>query len=275
MSPGILETLTTDIHRIVAPNPGMMTGPGTNTYLIGQDRIAVIDPGPKIEPHIEQIVAQSPGSIEWILVTHTHPDHSPGANRLRELTGAMVLGMTHNCDDGHQDLAFAADGEVGNGDVIAPDVLGVSAIHTPGHASNHLCYLHQASGWLFTGDHIMNGSTVVINPPDGDMAAYLNSLEILRQFPITHIAPGHGDVIDKPWDAVSWIVQHRLEREKKVVAQLQTHPNKTLSELVIHVYDEVDPRLHGWAERSLLAHLLKLKLDGRVTEQEGRWIYTS
>ena len=121
----------------------------------------------------------------------------------------------------------------------------------------------------------MNGSTVVINPPDGNMGAYLRSLEKLRQYPITHLAPGHGEVIDKPWDTVSWIIQHRLDREQKVVDRLGDNPNTTLSELVVHVYDEVDPRLHAWAERSLLAHLNKLKEDNRAVEQDSCWVLLS
>ncbi|MEM7283634.1 MAG: MBL fold metallo-hydrolase [Pseudomonadota bacterium] len=271
MTPNTLTTLAPGIHRIIAPNPGMMTGPGTNTYLVGDSSIAVIDPGPLIEEHVDNIVAQSPGPIEWILVTHTHPDHSPAAMRLKQLTGAKVLGMTHGQDDGHQDLRFRSDQEISDLERLYSDEFSLLVLHTPGHASNHLCYLHEESGYLFTGDHIMNGSTVVINPPDGDMLDYLESLEKLKSFDITHLAPGHGDVIDRPFDAVDWIIEHRLEREEKIIGRLTENPGKTLSELVVFAYDEVDSRLHAWAERSLLAHLIKLEKENRAQRIEECW----
>jgi glyoxylase-like metal-dependent hydrolase (beta-lactamase superfamily II) len=147
-------------------------------------------------------------------------------------------------------------------------------ISTPGHASNHLCFLHAAHRWLFTGDHIMNGSTVVINPPDGDMREYLRSLANLRKIEIDAIAPGHGDVFYEPRDVIDWIVEHRLSRERKVADAVSAYPDLTSHELVPHVYADVDKRLHGWAERSLLAHLIKLKKDQRVIEQESRWSMT-
>ena len=271
MTPNTLTPLTPGIHRITAPNPGMMTGPGTNTYLVGESRIAVIDPGPLIEEHIDNIVTQSPGRIDWILVTHTHPDHSPAAMRLKELTDAKVLGMTHSQDDGHQDLRFQSDQEIDDLDRLYSDEFSLLVLHTPGHASNHLCYLHESTGFLFTGDHIMNGSTVVINPPDGDMLDYLQSLEKLKNYDVTHLAPGHGDVIDQPFQAVDWIIEHRLKREKKIISCLRENPSTTLSELVVFAYDEVDSRLHAWAERSLLAHLVKLEKEHRAKRTGETW----
>lgn len=265
---GRLTTLANGVRRLIAPNPGMMTGPGTNTYLIGTDAIAVIDPGPAIDSHLEQIVAA--GSIQWILVSHTHPDHSPGASRLAALTGAKTIGMPAP-DGQHQDQTFRPDQIPTDGDVLTGADFELQMLHTPGHASNHICFLHAGLRWLFTGDHIMNGSTVVIDPPDGDMQSYLTSLSELKKFDIAAIAPGHGDVFDNPAEVIDWIIDHRLSRENKVVAALSANPGLTSRELVPHVYSDVDERLYGWAERSLLAHLIKLEKDRRATLHNSRW----
>jgi glyoxylase-like metal-dependent hydrolase (beta-lactamase superfamily II) len=271
LTAGKITELAEGVRRIIAPNPGMMTGPGTNTYLIGTDAIAVIDPGPVIESHL-QMIADS-GNIKWILVSHTHPDHSPGAGKLAELTGAITIGIPAP-DGEHQDKSFRPDRIPADGDTLDGPDFSIQMISTPGHASNHLCFLHAAHRWLFTGDHIMNGSTVVINPPDGDMRAYLRSLANLRKIEIDAIAPGHGDVFYDPRDVIDWIVEHRLSRERKVADAVSAYPDLTSHELVPHVYADVDKRLHGWAERSLLAHLIKLKKDQRVIEQESRWSMT-
>jgi glyoxylase-like metal-dependent hydrolase (beta-lactamase superfamily II) len=271
LTAGKITELADGVRRIIAPNPGMMTGPGTNTYLIGTDAIAVIDPGPVIESHL-QMIADS-GNIKWILVSHTHPDHSPGAGKLAELTGAITIGIPAP-DGEHQDKSFRPDRIPADGDTLDGPDFSIQMISTPGHASNHLCFLHAAHRWLFTGDHIMNGSTVVINPPDGDMREYLRSLANLRKIEIDAIAPGHGDVFYDPRDVIDWIVEHRLSRERKVADAVSAYPDLTSHELVPHVYADVDKRLHGWAERSLLAHLIKLKKDQRVIEQESRWSMT-
>lgn len=271
LTAGKITELADGVRRIIAPNPGMMTGPGTNTYLIGTDAIAVIDPGPVIDSHL-QMIADS-GNIKWILVSHTHPDHSPGAGKLAELTGAITIGIPAP-DGEHQDKSFRPDTIPADGDRLDGPDFSIKMISTPGHASNHLCFLHAAHRWLFTGDHIMNGSTVVINPPDGDMRAYLRSLSNLRKIEIDAIAPGHGDVFYDPRDVIDWIVEHRLSRERKVADAVSAYPDLTSHELVPHVYADVDKRLHGWAERSLLAHLIKLKKDQRVIEQESRWSMT-
>lgn len=271
LTAGKITELADGVRRIIAPNPGMMTGPGTNTYLIGTDVIAVIDPGPVIESHL-QMIADS-GNIKWILVSHTHPDHSPGAGKLAELTGAITIGIPAP-DGEHQDKSFRPDRIPADGDTLDGPDFSIQMINTPGHASNHLCFLHAAHRWLFTGDHIMNGSTVVINPPDGDMREYLRSLANLRKIEIDAIAPGHGDVFYDPQDVIDWIVEHRLSREEKVADAVSAYPDLTSHELVPHVYADVDKRLHGWAERSLLAHLIKLKKDQRVIEQESRWSMT-
>jgi glyoxylase-like metal-dependent hydrolase (beta-lactamase superfamily II) len=265
---GRITTLADGVRRLIAPNPGMMTGPGTNTYLIGTDAIAIIDPGPVIDSHLESIAAA--GNIQWILVSHTHPDHSPGAMRLAGLTGAKTIGMPAP-EGQHQDKTFQPDQVPAGGDVLKTADFELQMLHTPGHASNHICFLHTGHRWLFTGDHIMNGSTVVIDPPDGDMRSYLTSLGELKQIDIAAIAPGHGAVFDNPYEVIDWIINHRLSRENKVLLALSANPGLTSHELVPHVYSDVDERLYGWAERSLLAHLIKLQKDRLVAVNDSRW----
>lgn len=267
---GAIAEQTPGIRRLIAPNPSLMTGPGTNTYLLGEQEIAVIDPGPPIDSHVAQIIADAGAPIRWILVTHTHPDHSPAAKALAAETGAELLGIAAP-DGPHQDKTFVPDRRLGDGETFRTDEFELNVLHTPGHASNHLCYLHVGNRWLFTGDHIIDGSTVVIDPPDGSMSRYLESLERLKDESFSTIAPGHGAPIESPYDAIDWLIEHRLQREAKVVHRLSEHSQVTLSELVKHVYDEVDASLHKLAERSLLAHLLKLEEDGRVVTNDDRW----
>jgi len=267
---GKIVTLTEGVRRLIAPNAGMMTGPGTNTYLLGERHIAVIDPGPAIDTHIQQIIDVAVAPILWILVTHTHPDHSPAAMALAKATGAEVLGIPAP-QGRHQDPTFMPDRILADRDVFSTDEFELEVVHTPGHASNHLCYLHTDCRWLFTGDHIINGSTVVIDPPDGSMSDYIQSLQKLRSMAIDALAPGHGAVLENVEEALNWIISHRLEREAKVVEKLAAHPATSLAELVVHVYDDVNASLHALAERSLLAHLLKLELDGRAMQRENRW----
>ena len=262
--------LAPGISRILAPNPSIMTGPGTNTYVIGDKEVAVIDPGPAIPAHADAIVATTPGSIRWILVTHTHPDHSPGARMLAERTGAQLLGMPAP-EGPHQDHTFRPDRELADGEVLETAEFALEAVHTPGHASNHLCFRHAATGWLFTGDHIVDGSTVVINPPDGNMQHYLESLHKVRDMQCAALAPAHGEIVADPNRVIDWIIGHRLEREAKVVAAMHAHPNSTIRELVPRVYTDVPTKLFGWAERSLLAHALKLEADAKAVSKLGRW----
>jgi len=262
--------LAAGVRRIVAPNPSMMTGPGTNTYLLGEHDVAVIDPGPAIAEHIENILLKSTGSIRWILATHTHPDHSPGVASLAGKTGAEILGI--RAPDGqYQDKSFKPTRELRDGDVLETVEFRLDVVHTPGHASNHLCYRHAGLNWLFTGDHVVDGSTVVIDPPDGNMKDYIDSLQRCRDLGCGALAPGHGEVIGDPNQVIDWIIEHRLEREARVVAAVEANPGLTTRELVPHVYKDVDPKLYGWAERSLLAHILKLEEEGKATSNDGRW----
>lgn len=250
------------VRRLLAPNPSMMTGPGTNTYLIGEKEVAVLDPGPAMPAHIDNIVAKATGPIRWILVTHTHPDHSPGVRLLAKATGADVLGMAAPAGQ-HQDKTFRADRILADGDALRSDEFHLQAVHTPGHASNHLCYMLEQHKLLFTGDHIIDGSTVVIDPPDGNMKHYIDSLRRCKALACRALAPGHGGVIEDPDRAIDWIIEHRLQREAKVRAAMEAHPGLSSHELVPHVYKDVDPKLFAWAERSLLAHLLKLQEEAK------------
>jgi len=262
--------LAPGVRRLVAPNPGMMTGPGTNTYLLGEKEVAVIDPGPLIEKHILATQNAAPGPIRWILVTHTHPDHSPAAARLAAVTGAELLGIP--APPGKvQDRTFVPDRQLTDGDFLETDEFIVRAVATPGHASNHLCYRYEALRWLFTGDHIMSGSTVVIDPPDGNMKHYLESLQKLKTLDIAALLPGHGPQVDNPEEVVDGLIAHRLKREAKVIAALEAHPGLEFTDLTPFVYDEVDTKLHRLASRSLLAHLLKLEAEKRATGSSGRW----
>jgi recombination protein RecT len=270
------------VSRLTAPNPGMMTGPGTNTYIIGgPGAYAVIDPGPADDQHVDRIAAIVGTDLRFILCTHAHPDHSPGAVRLKSLTGAPVLGRAwaarvrnYALPDGSppvEDPAFIPDRELNNGDRIVVGDSTLRAIHTPGHASNHLCFLLEEDGLLFSGDHINSGSTVVISPPDGNMVDYLKSLEGLLSEAFDYILPAHGHVIGFGHQAVKALIAHRLSRESKVVKALGAAPDSSMEQLVSLVYDDVRPALHPVAARSLLAHLKKPMHDGRANVHEDRW----
>lgn len=273
--PGNVVRLNEWVQRVTAPNPGVMTGPGTNAYIIGKDALALIDPGPESEPHLAALLGAVGKRLKWILCTHTHLDHSPGARALKAQTGAQVLGFGKVPDDGRQDTAFKPDRALDEGDVVDCGAFKLRAVHTPGHASNHLCYLFDNKGILFTGDHVMQGSTVVISPPDGDMVAYLKSLDRLLALELAAFAPGHGHVIEKPHDEVRKLVAHRLKRERKVLDAFAKKNPATLDELLPLVYDDVSPRIHPVARRSLHAHVLKLRDEGRAVAEGENWRLTS
>ncbi|HUY63761.1 MAG TPA: MBL fold metallo-hydrolase [Acidimicrobiales bacterium] len=252
-------TLAPGVVRVTAPNPGLMTGPGTNSYLVGTTEVVVVDPGPDEAAHVDALVEHGAGRIRWVVVTHTHPDHAPAAAVLAERTGAEVLGF------GPRD-GFAPDRAVAEGFELAGDGFCLRALHTPGHASNHLCWLLLGEQMLFSGDHVMGGSTVVIAPPDGDMGHYLSSLDrLLRDDPpIRSIAPGHGSLITDPAALVSGIINHRLAREASVLGALAGAGRATVDELLATVYADVHEALHPVARFSLWAHLRKLGTEGRV-----------
>ncbi len=269
--PGVTVTVATGVRRITAPNPGVMTGPGTNSYLIGDAELALIDPGPELDAHRDALLAVVGDRLRWILCTHTHRDHSPLARALKQATGAEVLGHGVTPTDGRQDEAFKPDRVLCDGEVVDCAGARLRVVHTPGHASNHFCYLLEGSGLLFTGDHVMQGSTVVISPPDGDMQAYLDSLERLLELPVSAFAPGHGHLITTPAEEVHRLIAHRLKREAKIHAVLAEQGPATLDVLVRHAYDDVPERIHHVAMRSLHAVLLRLRNLGRADCDGDRW----
>ena len=282
IQPGVAVRLSPRLIRVSANNGSMMTGPGTNTYLVGggaANEWAVIDPGPLDERHVAAILEAAPGPIRWIFVTHTHNDHSPATVPLQARTGAQVFGRVASHPE-WQDASFAPHTHLAGGErfeLPGPDgqASTLVAVHTPGHASNHLCYLLEEEKMLFTGDHVMQSSTVVINPPDGDMAAYLRSLHELLEHDLEWLAPGHGFLMAQPKQAMQAIVAHRLKREAKVVAAMQALGPAGIEALLEKVYDDVPPRLHKMAMRSLTAHLFKLRDDGAAAEREGLWALTA
>lgn len=267
--------LSPRILRVTAPNPGMMTGPGTNSYFVGDpqaDRWALIDPGPADPLHLAALQAAAPGPVRWVLATHTHRDHSPGAAAAAAAFGAVVLGRRPTHAQG-QDSDFAPTREPVDGECLfLGEGCTLRAIHTPGHASNHVCWLLEQEKLLFTGDHVMQGSTVVIDPPDGDMAAYLRSLHALLDEDLQWLAPGHGFLVAEPHAVLRALIAHRLRREARVVEALRAHGQAQLDEMLPQVYADTPPQLFPVARRSLLAHLIKLREDARAVEQaDGRW----
>ena len=186
------------------------------------------------------------------------------------MTGAKLFGRPAP-DGARQDTTFVPDWILSDGDRLSVDAIEIEAIQTPGHASNHVCYRLLDLDWVFTGDHVIDGSTVVIDPPDGNMKHYLQSLSRLKDLQCATLAPGHGDLIGDPERAIDWIIEHRLEREAKVLKATGENPHLTARQLVPHVYEDVDQKLYGWAERSLLAHLLKLEDDGVAVQLDEHW----
>lgn len=259
------------VRRIVAGNAGMMTGPGTNTYLIGSREVAVLDPGPDDARHLDAIVAAAGTAIRWIIVTHTHPDHSPLAQPLARRTGARLIGLPPP-GDGRQDPTFAPQHLPADGQCLPVGEHRLLAIHTPGHASNCVCYLLQSERLLFTGDHVLEGVSPVILPPDGDMSAYLHSLDKLRSHDFERIAPGHGGIMERGKAVLAALRAHRLAREEKVLGSLRRIGAATLDELTPVVYDDVAAERHRWARLTLEAHLIKLAREGLAGERDGRWL---
>lgn len=275
--PGIPHPLDHTVIRLIAPNAGIMTGPGTNTYLIGTTERAVIDPGPADPTHIQTIIAACDGRISWILCTHTHSDHAEGVVMLQKATGARVAAMpmaagVGESDAGDHNVELVLDRTLAEGDELRIGGVPVRALFTPGHASNHLCFLLPETGMLFTGDHIMQGSTVVIWPPDGNMRAYIQSLQRLTTLELSILAPGHGYLIGQPHTEAQRLIQHRLRRETKVrQGMLKAGGHATLETLLPLVYDDVPKTLYPMAARSLEAHLGKLVEEGEVHHRDGTY----
>ena len=264
MTPGVPSALSPLVRRIVAPNPGPFTGPGTNTYLVGIDEVAVIDPGPDDAGHIDAIIGASMRErVRWVLLTHTHPDHAPGTKRLVKETGAEVLAFTKKPKDGD----VIPDRVIGEGATIEGTEFGLEVLHTPGHAPDHLCFFLEEERVLFTGDNVLDGMFSVINPArGGDMAVYLETLARLEKLRVTRLCPGHGDVIEEARARIQEYSAHRLEREREVLGVLKAGPAR-VADIVTSLYGDRDlhPKLVEAAGWQVHAHLLKLKADGKVT----------
>ena len=295
-------SLLKNLHRLTAPNPGLMTGPGTNTYIVGTraSGFIVIDPGPAEAQHLERICLFTQGDIRAIVCTHSHADHSPGAKPLQAMCAGtppvMGLSSRSTAKDSHyfvadhelsmherirvidgmsnsEGLQVSLDGDTALNNAACSHTLRV--IHTPGHAANHLCLVLEEEGILFSGDHILNGSTTIVDPPDGCMSAYLDSLDVLHaiceQGDIEFIAPAHGHVMGNyrgaphgPLQIITQLKNHRLKREAKIKTVMLAHPSDSLNEWVKRAYDDVPERLWPAAMRSLTAHvkrLLELGMD--------------
>lgn len=280
--------LTRNVLRLTAPNPGIMTGPGTNSYLVGSATtgFTVIDPGPADADHQQRLweAAVHPdgsgGNILRIVCTHSHPDHAPGAAPLQALCAVRppILGLP-SAPTARPGSTFTPDRTLEEGERLThhtprwladsnPSIESstLQVIYTPGHAANHICLLLQEDGLLFSGDHILSGSTTVIDPPDGNMADYLNALDTLHsactRHAVQHILPAHGHVIDDALGAIAHLKAHRLQREAKIAAILQAHPDGDLDQWLPLAYDDVDPRVWPVARRSLLAHVERIRSLG-------------
>ena len=240
------------IQRVLAPNPGLFTGPGTNTYLIEDGGEAVIlDPGPIEATHRQAIIATVGDlSVRAVIVTHTHPDHAPLANPLARWFEVPALGY----EPGPQ---FQPDHRLTNGEVIKVGAAALEAIHTPGHTDDHLCF--RSGDVLFTGDHIMGGSSVIIT----DAGSYMDSLQRLARLKLSRLYPGHGEQIERPTEVISWYIAHRQERERQILAAVASGCG-TVGEIVEQVYRQVDQALHALAVYSVAAHLKKLAAEGAV-----------
>jgi len=269
LTPGVPSALSPLVRRIVAPNPSPMTGPGTNTYLVGIDEVAVIDPGPDDAGHVEAIVGASMRErVRWVLLTHTHPDHAPATERLVRATGAEVL--AHNKVPKLDQPVVPPDRVIKDGAAIQGTEFRLEVLHTPGHAPNHLCFLLDEERALFTGDTVLDGTTSVISPRrGGDMAKYLATLERLRALRLSMILPGHGDVIESPRARIDEYLAHRAERDVQITDLLRSGPKKVAG-IVAVLYVDTPEVLQEQARAMVHAHLIKLRADGLVRGRDRR-----
>lgn len=268
------------VRRVLAANPSAFTFTGTESYIVGAgSEVAVIDPGPLEDDHIAALLAAiGDAKVTAIVCTHTHRDHSPAAAPLAEKTGAPIIGCApfSLTDDGPRsdasfDPTYAPDRVLGDGETISGPDWTLTAIATPGHTSNHLCYALEESGALFTGDHVMGWSTSVVSPPDGDMTAYMASLQKLHDREDRVYYPAHGPEVTNPRQLVRGMIGHRRQRENQILRQIEAGHTR-IPEMVPQMYKGVDQRLWPAAERSVLAHLIDLERRGRVIRSEDeRW----
>jgi recombination protein RecT len=267
--------LLKNVMRLTAPNPGLMTGPGTNSYIVGtaDTGYIVIDPGPNDDAHIKRLYAATAGRIQAIVCTHSHPDHSPGARPLQALCASRppILGLP-SAATARADSRFLPDRSLLNQELLRlthqAEQHTLKVYFTPGHAANHVCLVLVEDGLLFSGDHILNGSTTIINPPDGEMTAYLDSLDRLSsacdEHEIDFILPAHGHVLGEAPQAIAQLRAHRLKREAKVLAAMNAKPGATMNDWVALAYDDTDPRVWPIALRSLQAHVDRIEATRRL-----------
>lgn len=291
---GLAEQVEPLVRRVLAPNPSPYTFTGTETYIVGAGSdVAVIDPGPADSGmtghadtngagHVEAILAAIGGArLVAICCTHTHRDHSPAARPLKDATGAPIIGCAPLMlsDDGPRadsafDPDYAPDRVLADGETISGDGWTLQAVATPGHTSNHLCYSLLESGALFTGDHVMGWSTSVVSPPDGDMSAYMASLQKLHDRDDKVYYPAHGPAVGNPRQLVRGMLGHRRQRERQILKLLEEAPQE-IAGMVPQMYKGLDPRLNGAAGRSVLAHLVDLERQGRVVRSNDTWTIAS
>lgn len=284
MPTGQCIALSPRVARVLAPNPSPFTYTGTQTYVVGRETLAVIDPGPADAAHLESLIAAIAGRpVVAILCTHTHRDHSPAAAPLAAATGAAIIGCAPLAisDDGPRaDAAFDAgyrpDRVLADGEAVAGSGWTIRAVATPGHTSNHLCFALEEEGALFTGDHVMGWSTSVIAPPDGDMADYMASLQRLMAREDAIFYPAHGEPVENPRRLVRGMIGHRKMREGQILRFLESNGASPVPSMVAEMYRGVDPALHGAAGRSVLAHLFDLENRATVRRvDEGVWEITA
>jgi glyoxylase-like metal-dependent hydrolase (beta-lactamase superfamily II) len=271
-----LETVEPGIGRVLAHNPSAFTYYGTQTYIVGQKEVAVIDPGPDLPEHVEALIEAIGGrKVVAILCTHTHRDHSPAARPLANITGAPITGCAPLAletvgprADAAFDGAYSPDRVLEDGASVEVDGRSLTAVATPGHTSNHLCFSHGDA--LFTGDHVMGWSTTVVVPPDGEMAAYMASLDKLRQRQDRIYYPAHGPAVTNPQQYVRGLMGHRMQREKQILRLVGEQP-RDIPDIVANAYPGLDPRLVNAAGGSVLAHLLDLEKRGLVVQSGQLW----
>lgn len=266
------------VRRLLAPNPSPFTFTGTQTYVVGSGEVAVIDPGPDLSEHLGALLAAlDDEKVMAILCTHTHRDHSPASRALQEATGAPIVGCSPlspdetgpRVEEGF-DSAYRPNAVLADGEAIGADGWTLQAIATPGHTSNHLCFALCEEQALFSGDHVMGWSTTVVAPPDGDMAAYMRSLDLLLERDDRVYYPAHGPEIVGPQDHVRRLIGHRRQRERQILRYVSAGDG-SIPQMVAQMYRGIDPYLHAAAEKSVLAHLIHLEQRGMVVRGRNRW----
>lgn len=276
--PGVPQVLEPLVTRVLANNPSPFTHTGTQTHLVGTSDLAVIDPGPDDPTHIAALIRAIDGRpVTAIVITHTHRDHSPGAAPLKAATGAPIVGCARLVlddlgprADASFDADYAPDRVLAEGESVSGEGWTLTALATPGHTSNHLAFALPETKALFSGDHVMGWSTTIVSPPDGDMAAYMDSLAKLQDREDRIYYPAHGDPVERPQRLVRGLIGHRRQREAQIMRLLDAAP-QNIPGMVARIYVGIDPRLFPAAERSVLAHLYDMRTRGLVSEEANTW----